>query len=155
MFTGAGLGGGSGNAATTLWAANELLGRPATTKQLLEWSGDIGSDISVFFRCKSVPCHSCCCVARRHCCSVNAAVDCKASVLQEVPASTGAEQVSRGGCEELKVTATLSLLTQDGSVCCLSAHASHGAAYCTGRGEIVEDVTPPLPLTTPLLLVRA
>lgn len=47
---GAGLGGGSGNAATTLWAANELTGRPATTAQLLQWSGDIGSDISVFFR---------------------------------------------------------------------------------------------------------
>ncbi|KAF5840037.1 4-diphosphocytidyl-2-C-methyl-D-erythritol kinase [Dunaliella salina] len=77
---GAGLGGGSGNAATTLWAANELLGRPATTAQLLKWSGDIGSDISVFF--------------------------------------------------------------------------SHGAAFCTGRGEIVEDVAPPLPLTTPLLLVK-
>jgi len=27
-----------------------LLGRPATTAQLLEWSGEIGSDISVFFR---------------------------------------------------------------------------------------------------------
>ena len=46
---GAGMGGGSGNAATTLWAANELCGRPATSQQLLEWSGDIGSDISVFF----------------------------------------------------------------------------------------------------------
>jgi len=77
---GAGLGGGSGNAATTLWAANELAGRPATDAQLLEWSGDIGSDISVFF--------------------------------------------------------------------------SAGAAYCTGRGEIVEDVPPPLPLDTPLLLVK-
>ncbi|KIY94983.1 diphosphocytidyl-2-C-methyl-D-erythritol kinase [Monoraphidium neglectum] len=77
---GAGLGGGSGNAATTLWAANELCGRPATDAQLLEWSGEIGSDISVFF--------------------------------------------------------------------------SSGAAYCTGRGEIVEDVPPPLPLDTPLLLVK-
>lgn len=46
---GAGMGGGSGNAATTLWAANELCGRPASVAQLLEWSGDIGSDISVFF----------------------------------------------------------------------------------------------------------
>jgi len=46
---GAGLGGGSGNAATTLWAANEAAGRPATNAQLLEWAGDIGSDISVFF----------------------------------------------------------------------------------------------------------
>lgn len=77
---GAGLGGGSGNAATTLWAANELTGRPATSAQLLEWSGEIGSDISVFF--------------------------------------------------------------------------SGGAAYCTGRGEVVEDVAPPLPLSTPLLLVK-
>ncbi|KAI8474517.1 MAG: ribosomal protein S5 domain 2-type protein [Monoraphidium minutum] len=77
---GAGLGGGSGNAATTLWAANELCGRPAGDRQLLEWSGEIGSDISVFF--------------------------------------------------------------------------SLGAAYCTGRGEVVEDVAPPLPLSTPLLLVK-
>lgn len=46
---GAGLGGGSGNAATTLWAANELTSRPATEADLLKWSGDIGSDISVFF----------------------------------------------------------------------------------------------------------
>jgi 4-diphosphocytidyl-2-C-methyl-D-erythritol kinase len=80
LFSGAGLGGGSGNAATTLFAANELTGRPASNAQLLEWSGDIGSDISVFF--------------------------------------------------------------------------SNGAAYCTGRGEIVEDVPPPLPLDTPLLLVK-
>lgn len=77
---GAGLGGGSGNAATTLYAANELTGRPATNAQLLEWSGDIGSDISVFF--------------------------------------------------------------------------SEGAAYCTGRGEVVNNVQPPLPLDTPLLLVK-
>ena len=77
---GAGLGGGSGNAATALWAANELCGRPATDAQLLAWAGEIGSDISVFF--------------------------------------------------------------------------SRGAAYCTGRGEVVEDVPPPLPLSTPLLLVK-
>ena len=31
---------------------------------------------------------------------------------------------------------------------------STGAAYCTGRGEIVEDVDPPLPLDTPMLLVK-
>lgn len=77
---GAGLGGGSGNAATTLWAANELTGKPATDAQMLEWSGEIGSDISVFF--------------------------------------------------------------------------SDGAAYCTGRGEVVENVPPPLPLDTPMLLVK-
>eukprot|EP00803_Ostreobium_quekettii_P010088 evm.model.scf_310.5 EVM.evm.TU.scf_310.5 scf_310:25857-26912(+) len=77
---GAGLGGGSANAATALWAANELCGRPASESDLLSWSADIGSDISVFF--------------------------------------------------------------------------SKGAAYCTGRGEIVRNVPPPLPLDTPLLLVK-
>ena len=49
MPTGAGLGGGSGNAATALWAANELTGRPASNAQLLEWSADVGSDVPVFF----------------------------------------------------------------------------------------------------------
>jgi len=44
----AGLGGGSGNAATAMWGANELLGRPATLDQLVEWSGDLGSDITFF-----------------------------------------------------------------------------------------------------------
>lgn len=77
---GAGLGGGSANAATALWAANEVAGRPASDADLAEWGGEIGSDISVFF--------------------------------------------------------------------------SKGAAYCTGRGEIVEDVEPPLPLGTPMLLVK-
>ena len=47
--SGGGLGGGSANAATTLWAANELAGQPASNAQLLQWSGEIGSDISVFF----------------------------------------------------------------------------------------------------------
>lgn len=45
----AGLGGGSGNAATAMWGANELLGRPATLDQLVEWSGELGSDITFFF----------------------------------------------------------------------------------------------------------
>jgi 4-diphosphocytidyl-2-C-methyl-D-erythritol kinase len=31
---------------------------------------------------------------------------------------------------------------------------SKGAAYCTGRGEIVEDVEPPLDLATKMLLVK-
>ncbi|KAK9834499.1 hypothetical protein WJX74_003040 [Apatococcus lobatus] len=77
---GAGLGGGSGNAATALWAANQLTGCPAKEWQLLKWAGEIGSDISVFF--------------------------------------------------------------------------SEGAAFCTGRGEIVENKKPPLSLRTPLLLIK-
>jgi 4-diphosphocytidyl-2-C-methyl-D-erythritol kinase len=44
----AGLGGGSSNAATTLWALNELTGRPAPLQQLQTWAGDIGSDVAFF-----------------------------------------------------------------------------------------------------------
>ncbi|CAA2982602.1 4-diphosphocytidyl-2-C-methyl-D-erythritol kinase [Olea europaea subsp. europaea] len=78
--TGAGLGGGSSNAATALWAANQFSGFVATEKELQEWSGEIGSDIPFFF--------------------------------------------------------------------------SHGAAYCTGRGEIVEDIPKPLPFNLPLVLIK-
>eukprot|EP00793_Prasinoderma_coloniale_P005820 PRCOL_00004294-RA len=78
--TGAGLGGGSANGATALWAANEMCGRLASEAQLLEWSAEIGSDCPFFF--------------------------------------------------------------------------SAGAAYVTGRGDLVEDVEPPLSLATPLLLVK-
>lgn len=77
---GAGLGGGSGNAATALWAANEMCGTKIDDKTLMEWSGDLGSDCPIFF--------------------------------------------------------------------------SHGAAYCTGRGEIVEELEPMLSLHTPMLLVK-
>ena len=77
---GAGLGGGSGNAATMLWAANELCQSDYSEGDLLEWSGDIGSDISFFF--------------------------------------------------------------------------SSGTAYCTGRGEIVEDMPPALPETYPIVLIK-
>lgn len=46
---GAGLAGGSSNAATTLWALNQLHDCPASTEQLAAWSADIGSDIPFFF----------------------------------------------------------------------------------------------------------
>lgn len=44
----AGLGGGSGNAATALWAANVLSGKPCTTEQLAEYGAEFGSDVSFF-----------------------------------------------------------------------------------------------------------
>lgn len=77
--TGAGLGGGSSNAATALWAANVFNGSPATEKDLQEWSSEIGSDIPFFF--------------------------------------------------------------------------SNGAAYCTGRGEVVQDMSP-LPSDLPMVLIK-
>lgn len=52
----AGLGGGSGNAATAMYGANELLGRPATLEQLIEWSGELGSDITFFLSRGSAYC---------------------------------------------------------------------------------------------------
>lgn len=78
--TGAGLGGGSSNAATALWAANQFSGGAVTEKELQEWSGEIGSDVPFFF--------------------------------------------------------------------------SNGAAYCTGRGEIVEDIPSPVPLDLPMVLIK-
>lgn len=78
--TGAGLGGGSGNAATALWAANQFNNCLASVKELQEWAAEIGSDISFFF--------------------------------------------------------------------------SHGAAYCTGRGEVVQDIPPPISLDTPMVLMK-
>ncbi|KAL8201860.1 hypothetical protein R6Q57_011007 [Mikania cordata] len=78
--TGAGLGGGSSNAATALWAANQFSGGLATEKELQEWSGEIGSDVPFFF--------------------------------------------------------------------------SSGAAYCTGRGEIVQDIPSPVPFDLPMVLIK-
>lgn len=45
----AGIGGGSSNAATTLWALNELHGKPASRQLLQQWAEEIGSDVSFFF----------------------------------------------------------------------------------------------------------
>ncbi|KAG6588141.1 4-diphosphocytidyl-2-C-methyl-D-erythritol kinase, chloroplastic-like isoform X2 [Cucurbita moschata] len=78
--TGAGLGGGSSNAATALWAANQFSGCLATEKDLQQWSSEIGSDIPFFF--------------------------------------------------------------------------SEGAAFCTGRGEFVQNIPPPVPLDVPMVLIK-
>jgi 4-diphosphocytidyl-2-C-methyl-D-erythritol kinase len=52
----AGLGGGSGNAATTLWGLNQLLGKPASDRELAQWAGKIGSDIPFFLTHGSAYC---------------------------------------------------------------------------------------------------
>lgn len=44
----AGLGGGSSNAATALWAANQLNDKPCTTEELAAYGAEFGSDISFF-----------------------------------------------------------------------------------------------------------
>ncbi len=48
----AGLGGGSGNAATTLLALNELFDKPLVTEQLFEIAAALGSDIPFFLQDK-------------------------------------------------------------------------------------------------------
>jgi len=45
----AGLGGGSSNAATTLWALNQLHQFPVMTEELQTWSSELGSDVPFFF----------------------------------------------------------------------------------------------------------
>lgn len=52
----AGLGGGSGDAATALFAANQLAGFPVAESTLIEWAGELGSDISFFFSQGSAYC---------------------------------------------------------------------------------------------------
>ncbi len=48
----AGLGGGSGNAATTLLGLNELFGSPLTTAQLQPLAASLGSDVPFFLQSK-------------------------------------------------------------------------------------------------------
>ena len=45
----AGLGGGSSNAATTLFSLNDLFGKPLAEKELIELGTKIGSDVPFFF----------------------------------------------------------------------------------------------------------
>jgi len=45
----AGLAGGSSNAATTLWALNELFNRPLSLEGLIEISKNLGADVTFFF----------------------------------------------------------------------------------------------------------
>lgn len=45
----AGIGGGSSNAATTLWALNQLLHSKISDEELKVWGSFIGSDVSFFF----------------------------------------------------------------------------------------------------------
>lgn len=45
----AGLGGGSSNAATVLWAMNQLVDAPFSSAKLQEWSSLLGSDVPFFF----------------------------------------------------------------------------------------------------------
>lgn len=52
----AGLGGGSSNAASTLWAFNELTNRKVSLFQLQKWGEEIGSDIPFFFSSGSAYC---------------------------------------------------------------------------------------------------
>ncbi|MCH9609141.1 MAG: 4-diphosphocytidyl-2-C-methyl-D-erythritol kinase [Chlamydiales bacterium] len=47
--TEAGLGGGSSNAATTLWGLNALHDFPLSEKELQLWSAELGSDVPFFF----------------------------------------------------------------------------------------------------------
>jgi len=53
---GAGLGGGSSNAATVLWALNELTGHPFNKDQLCEIGAELGSDVPFFFSSGSAYC---------------------------------------------------------------------------------------------------
>lgn len=52
----AGLGGGSSNAATTLFALNEIFQKPLSEKKLVELGAELGSDVPFFFSTGSALC---------------------------------------------------------------------------------------------------
>lgn len=52
----AGLGGGSSNAATMLFACNEIAGYPASMQELARWASELGSDAAFFFSSGSAYC---------------------------------------------------------------------------------------------------
>jgi 4-diphosphocytidyl-2-C-methyl-D-erythritol kinase len=52
----AGLGGGSSNAATMLFACNEIAGYPASMNELAGWASELGSDAAFFFSSGSAYC---------------------------------------------------------------------------------------------------
>lgn len=52
----AGLGGGSSNAATTLFALNEIFQKPLSEKQLIHLGSELGSDVPFFFSSGSALC---------------------------------------------------------------------------------------------------
>lgn len=51
-----GLGGGSSNAATVLWALNEKIGKRASLEELLKMGSQLGSDVPFFFSTGSAYC---------------------------------------------------------------------------------------------------
>lgn len=142
MCAAAGLGGGSANAATALWAANELSGRPASDAQLQDWAGDIGSDISVFFSGGAAYCTS------RW-----------AYIVKGAPPAS---------CQSYPIPQTSCRLCLLFPYCDSSPHhvpvmrrampiyavLRQNSNILDRRGEVVEDVEPPLPQSTPLLLVK-
>lgn len=52
----AGLGGGSSNAATTLYLLSKLSGNHISDEKLAHWAADIGSDVPFFFSCGTAKC---------------------------------------------------------------------------------------------------
>lgn len=52
----AGLGGGSSNGATVLWALNEMIGRRASLSELCRLGAQLGSDVPFFFSSGSAYC---------------------------------------------------------------------------------------------------
>lgn len=52
----AGLGGGSGNAATTLWGLNKLFHSPVSEETLRIWSVQLGADVPFFFSLGTAHC---------------------------------------------------------------------------------------------------
>jgi 4-diphosphocytidyl-2-C-methyl-D-erythritol kinase len=105
----AGLGGGSANAATAMWGANELMGRPASLDEVR--------------------------------------LACPKGVL--VHQADNGQQLDRVPYPCLQMVEWSAELGSD-----ITFFLSRGTAYCTGRGEVMSSIDPPLPSGTRLCIVK-
>lgn len=138
----AGLGGGSGNAATAMYAFNALTGMGASNEQLKEWSGDIGSDITFFFSTGTAYCTG------------------RGEIVEPLPPLPFSEDTlihvfkpTEGLSTALVFKALdLSKVSQINADSLLDCFESNGAIQAAEDGRLVNDLEPPAFACAPSLL---
>jgi len=137
----AGLGGGSGNAATAMYAFNTLCDYPGSNEDLKLWSGDIGSDITFFFSSGTAYCTG------------------RGEIVQPLPALPEWEQTTVHvfkPSEGLSTALVFKALKLDQTSkihpeSLLDCFETKGALISADEGRLVNDLEPPAFECAPLL----
>lgn len=138
----AGLGGGSGNAATAMYAFNALTGFPASNEDLKLWSGEIGSDITFFFSSGTA-----------YCTGRGEIVTPLAPLPQAADTEVHIFKPREGLSTPLVFkTLDLSALHASPPEEILGAHVRRGALSAASSGLLVNDLEPPAFVCAPRLL---